>query len=102
MKHPNFAIVVTFKIKPEKTPEFLLRVRRQAQDSLRIEEGCHQFDVLVDEQDPNTIVLYETYRDAQAFDDHRQTSHFADFNATVTPWIDAKEVQRLSLLEELK
>jgi quinol monooxygenase YgiN len=102
MKHPTFAIVVTFKIKPEKTEDFLPRVRQQAQDSLRLEEGCNQFDVLVDETDPNTIVLYETYSDAQAFDVHRQTPHFADFNTTVTPWIESKEVRRLTLLKEWK
>ncbi len=102
MKHPTFAIVVTFKVKPENTGEFLPRVRQQAQDSLRLEEGCDQFDVLVDETDPNSIVLYETYSDAQAFDDHRQTPHFADFDITVTPWIESKEVRRLTLLEELK
>jgi quinol monooxygenase YgiN len=100
MKHPTFAIVVTFKVKPDKTKHFVPRVQQQARDSLKLEEGCHQFDVLVDETDPNTIVLYETYSDAQAFVDHRQTPHFADFNDTVTPWIDSKDVRRLTLLEE--
>jgi quinol monooxygenase YgiN len=102
MKHPTFAIGVTFEILPERTWNFLPRVRQQAQDSLRLEEDCNQFDVLVDEIDPNTIVLYETYRDAQAFDDHSQTPHFADFNATVIAWIEFKEVRRLTLLEELR
>jgi quinol monooxygenase YgiN len=102
MTHPTFAIVVVFKIKPESLDDFLRRVRQQAKDSLRLEEGCKQFDVLVDEADSNTIVLYETYVDAQAFADHRQTSHFADFNTTVTPWVESKEVRRLTLLEESK
>jgi (4S)-4-hydroxy-5-phosphonooxypentane-2,3-dione isomerase len=102
MKHPTFAIVVVFKIKPERLNDFLPRVRQQAMDSLRLEEGCKQFDVLVDEADPNTIVLYETYVDSPAFADHHQTQHFADFNATVTPWVESKEVRRLTLLEELK
>jgi (4S)-4-hydroxy-5-phosphonooxypentane-2,3-dione isomerase len=101
MKHPRFAIVVVFKIKPESRDDFLPRVRQQAKDSLRLEEDCTQFDVLVDEVDLNTIVLYETYVDAQAFANHCQTQHFADFNQTVTPWVESKEVRRLTLLEEL-
>jgi (4S)-4-hydroxy-5-phosphonooxypentane-2,3-dione isomerase len=101
MKHPTFAIVVVFRIKPDSLNDFLTRVRQQAKDSLRLEEGCKQFDVLVDETDPTTVVLYETYIDGQAFADHRLTPHFADFNATVTPWVESKEVRRLTLLEEL-
>jgi quinol monooxygenase YgiN len=102
MKHPTFAIVVVFKIKPDCVGAFIARVQRQASDSLRLEEGCKQFDVLVDETDPTTVVLYETYIDGQAFADHRLTPHFADFNATVTPWVESKEVRRLTLLEEIK
>jgi (4S)-4-hydroxy-5-phosphonooxypentane-2,3-dione isomerase len=102
MKQPTFAIVVVFKIKPDHIGAFTARVQQQAKNSLRLEEGCKQFDVLLDESDPNTIVLYETYVDAQAFAEHRQTPHFADFNTNVTPWVESKEVRRLTLLEELK
>lgn len=102
MTSPTFAIVVTFQIRPECVDDFLRRVRQQASDSLRLEDGCQQFDVLVDETNAATIVLYETYDDAAAFTAHRETPHFADFNSTVTPWIVSKEVRRLKLLEETK
>jgi (4S)-4-hydroxy-5-phosphonooxypentane-2,3-dione isomerase len=102
MKHPTFAILVIFKIKPDCMQSFLPRVRQQASDSLRLEEGCKQFDVLLDEGEANTVVLYETYLDAQAFADHCATSHFADFGKTVTPWIESKSLRRLNLLEGTK
>jgi quinol monooxygenase YgiN len=102
MNHPTFAIVVTFQIKSQYVEPFVARVQQQASDSLRLEEGCHQFDVLIDETNPAIVVLYETYTDAKAFDVHRATSHFADFNEVVTPWIASKEVRRLKLLEEIK
>jgi (4S)-4-hydroxy-5-phosphonooxypentane-2,3-dione isomerase len=99
MSHPTFAIVVTFQIKPDCIAKFLPRVQQQASDSVHLEEGCIQFDVLVDEKDPTIVVLYETYVDAPAFDIHRETTHFAQFNETVTPWVQSKEVRRLTLLE---
>jgi (4S)-4-hydroxy-5-phosphonooxypentane-2,3-dione isomerase len=99
MKHPTFAIVVTFQIKPDCLAKFLTRTQQQASDSVRLEEGCIQFDVLVDETDPAIVVLYETYVDAEAFDVHLATDHFAKFNETVTPWVLSKEVRRLKLLE---
>jgi quinol monooxygenase YgiN len=102
MNHPTFAIVVTFQIKPECIELFLTRVQQQASDSLRLEEDCHQFEVLTDEANPAIVVLYETYTDANAFDVHRATSHFADFNETVTPWVASKDVRRLKLLGAIK
>jgi (4S)-4-hydroxy-5-phosphonooxypentane-2,3-dione isomerase len=95
MHQPTFAIVVTFQIKPECVELFLARVKQQASDSLRLEEGCKQFDVLIDESNPAIIVLYETYTDAKAFDAHRATTHFADFSTAVAPWFASKEVRRL-------
>ena len=92
---PSFAIAVTFHIKPEFAESFLTRVRQQASDSLRLEEGCHQFDVWVDESDPNVVFLYETYTDAAAFDVHRSTPHFADFGQTIADWVISKELRRL-------
>ncbi|MCA9139535.1 MAG: antibiotic biosynthesis monooxygenase, partial [Planctomycetales bacterium] len=95
MKKPTFAIAVTFHIKAEFVDSFLQRVLQQASDSVRLEEGCHQFDVLVDEQDSSIVFLYETYDDAAAFETHRATDHFADFSETVADWIESKSLRRL-------
>lgn len=98
MEQPTFAIVVFFQIKPDFVEPFRQRVLQQARDSVQLEEGCHQFDVLEDEQNANTIVLYETYRDAAAFAVHRSTPHFEDFNRTVSDWVESKQVHRLNFL----
>ena len=100
MKTPTFAIAVVFQIKPSNVSQFQQRVLQQAKDSVEKEPGCSQFDVLQDEASPNTFFLYETYINAQAFEEHKQTAHFFDFNQTVTPWIETKEVRRLNLLQE--
>ncbi|MCD0460438.1 putative quinol monooxygenase [Roseiconus lacunae] len=99
MKHPSFAIAVTFEIKPEHRDAFLQRVLQQASDSVRLEDGCFQFDVLVDEDNPNIVFLYETYADAAAFDTHRATDHFADFSQQVADWVASKTLRRLVLQE---
>ncbi|TWT49161.1 Autoinducer 2-degrading protein LsrG [Rubripirellula amarantea] len=99
MKKPTFAIAVTFQIKPEFVDNFRDRIFQQASDSLRLEEDCCQFDVLTSEDDPTTFFLYETYSDAAAFDAHKTTPHFADYDRAVAPWIAAKQINRLNLLE---
>ncbi|TWT67253.1 putative quinol monooxygenase [Allorhodopirellula solitaria] len=98
MSQPTFAISVAFHIKTEHVDSFRTRVLQQASESLEKEPGCYQFDVLNDESDASLFALYETYADAAAFADHKQTPHFLDFDATVAPWIESKEVRRLVLL----
>lgn len=98
MSNPSFAIAVTFEILPEHVDAFRQRVLRQARDSVEREEGCFQFDVLVDQSDPATFFLYETYADEAALAAHRDTPHFADFDATVRPWIVSKSIRRLQLI----
>lgn len=99
MPQPTFAIAVTFHIKPENADQFCARVLQQAADSVQKEPGCFQFDVLRDESNQNIFFLYETYANAAALDDHRQTPHFANFSQTVADWIDSKDVRRLTILE---
>ena len=99
MTKPTFAIAVTFRIRPEHLDAFRTRVQQQARDSVRLEPGCTQFDVLSDESDANVIFLYETYKDADAFVEHRTTPHFLDFDKQVTPWVESKSVMRLNVLE---
>ncbi len=99
MPNPTFAIAVTFKIKAEFVNEFRTRIVQQARDSIQLEPGCCQFDVLTDEADPATFFLYETYVDAEAFETHKQTQHFADYDRTVAGWVQSKQVQRLTMLE---
>ncbi len=100
MAQPTFAIVVVFEIKPEFADEFRVRILQQAHDSVANEPGCCQFDVLQDESNPTTIFLYETYVDAQAFETHKQTPHFADYDRTVANWVASKQVRRLAMLQE--
>jgi len=92
MTKATCAVHVVFNIKPEHVESFREAVLRQAQNSVTLEEWCHQFDVCTLPEQPQRFMLYETYDDRAAFVKHRATEHFADFNSTVTPWIESKEV----------
>jgi quinol monooxygenase YgiN len=45
----------------------------------RQEPGCVTYVAHTAEDDPNTVVLYEQYRDRQSLDFHRTTPHFQKF-----------------------
>lgn len=85
------ALLVTIQIQPEHRDAFLAAMLDDARGSVRDEPGCFRFDVLQDSQDPNTIYLYEVYRDRAAFEAHLQAPHFIRWRDTVKDWYAAPQ-----------
>lgn len=94
-----FVVTVTFVIKSENLDDFMAAMTRQAHNSLTREQGCLQFDVCRDQQNPKRVFLYEVYSDRAAFDAHLQTTHFLDFDKTVAPWTEAKVAEQWERVE---
>ena len=88
-----YVVTVVFAAKPEHLDDFLPAMNANAQASLEREEGCHQFDVCQDPENPNVIFLYELYTDRAAFDVHLASEHFQDFNALTADWVADKQVR---------
>lgn len=75
------SIVVRLQIIPGRRDQFLDVMVGNAIASVRDEPGCSSFDVTVSRDDPDSVLLYETYDDDAAFEAHRTTSHYADWQA---------------------
>lgn len=88
-----YAVVVTFRIKPDRLEAFMPLMLKNARMSLDHEDGCHQFDVATDADRPNEVFLYEIYSDRAAFDAHLKADHFLAFDAATTGMIAAKDVR---------
>jgi quinol monooxygenase YgiN len=86
-----FAVCVTFEIAPDAMPDFMRLMRSQAETSLKLEPGCHVFDICTD-ADNSRVFLYELYSDADAFGTHLQSVHFRTFDATVAALVRSKAV----------
>jgi quinol monooxygenase YgiN len=94
-----YAILVTIRIKPEFREPFLESMLDDAHGSVNDEPGCFRFDVLQDDQDPNTIYLYEVYRDQAGFDAHLVAPHFIRWRDTVKDWFaEPSQVTRVTPL----
>lgn len=93
-----FAVVVEFNVKPGEEDAFREAILIQAKNSLEKEPACRQFDVHIDREDANRFVLYESYDDEAAFAAHRETAHYAAYNALVTPLVASKSVMQLDRL----
>jgi quinol monooxygenase YgiN len=88
-----FAVTVNFVVKEEHIDDFEEVMKAQAANSLTREVGCHQFDICFDPSDRSRVFLYELYTDQGAFDDHLQTTHFLNFDATVKDWLISKTAE---------
>ena len=87
----DYAVCVSFSVKPEHAERFVARVRQQARDSLT-EPGCRVFEVWTDTSRPDEVFLYEIYAGQAAFDAHLRTDHLHAFERDVADWVDAKTV----------
>jgi len=95
-----FAVTVTFQIEPDRIPDFLPLLHANAQTSLAIEDGCHQFDVATDPQHPHEVFLYELYTNRAAFDAHLGSPHFKAFDAQVVDMIAHKSVKTFAEVQQ--
>ncbi|MCR9213212.1 MAG: antibiotic biosynthesis monooxygenase [Proteobacteria bacterium] len=94
-----FVVIVEFDLHPERFEDFKARVQIQAEESLDKEDECHIFDVCIEPTRPNSILLYEIYGSAEAFQIHLESNHFKAFDAEVAPWITSKQVRQFERLE---
>lgn len=88
----GFAVVVDFRIKPGTAEPFHRTVSENARLSLEREPGCRQFDVVLPEGEPDRVFLYEIYDDEAAFEAHKATPHFLQFDRESAGLVAAKAV----------
>ena len=74
-------------MKPEHREEFLEALWEDANGALDNEAGCLRFDVTVDSVDPNRVMLFEVYRDAEARKVHRAAPYLRRISAGLDTWL---------------
>jgi quinol monooxygenase YgiN len=72
------SFVVRFKFAPEDRTDVAESLRLLAAESRR-EPGCVTYIPHQLEDDPDTILIYEQYRDASALEAHRESAHFKKY-----------------------
>ena len=90
----KFVLIVEFDVKPEHLAQFNQLIEVNAKASVANEQGCKQFDVLQDQENPNRVVLYEVYNDDAAFQDHIGREHTKTFLAAAKPLVNKQTARR--------
>lgn len=92
-------IIAEFTLTLAGRERFLDIAYQDARDSVANELGCRQFDVLVSEDDPLQVTLYEVYDDVRAFEAHLAAPHFAPFRDETPVLIASQKVRRFTRSE---
>lgn len=74
--------MISFTVRMKFSPEDQAAVRemlRNLGSASRQEPGCVSYVAHYVESDPNTVVIYEQYRDADALESHRGSQHFDQY-----------------------
>jgi len=82
-----FAVIVKVHIKPQHKKEFVDAMLADGRGSVQNEPDCLLFNIVEDQADANCLHLYEVYRDAAAFEEHKKTPHFVRWVETTKDWL---------------
>jgi quinol monooxygenase YgiN len=66
----KLALVATIKTVPGKREEYLKHLKAHAQRCLATEPGTLKFEILVPQEEADTVMLYEVYASPEAFEAH--------------------------------
>ena len=92
-------IAVTAILKPkEGQEEAVLRVLQEVITESRAEEGNIQYDVHQSIED-STFVIYEVWKDQQAFETHSNSAHYETYRQGIGALIDSREVYKMKKLD---
>ena len=86
--------IAELEIDPAKLDAYKLALKEEIETSIRVEPGVLTLYAVSLKEHPEQIRLFETYRDAAAYQSHLQSSHFKTYKSKT-----AQMVKSLRLVE---
>ncbi len=85
---------VELTLKPERREAYLVRARRHRDNVRNNEPACRNFEISVEEDNPNLVRLYEVYDDNGAVEHHMQTPYMTAYREETAPMIENRKLTR--------
>src|SRR6266480_1890833 len=83
-----YILMVRLKAKQDHINDFIKASIADGTGSVLHEPGCRRFDIIQDETDPTLFAFNEIYNDEAAFEHHKTTPHFKQWDTVVKPMLD--------------
>lgn len=92
MEGTAIVIFAKWQVKPENQEKVMAALNELAKES-RAEEGNLDYRVHRSFDDDHSILLFETYRDKEALEVHRNSVHYQNYGLkTIVPLLSHREV----------
>jgi quinol monooxygenase YgiN len=96
----KLVVIVDLEVKEEDSDAFVAAARENARESVRLEPGCQQFDVIRALDDKTKITFYEVFDDAEAFQAHGAYPHATAFTDVAKTLVVKAAPRRGELVSE--
>jgi (4S)-4-hydroxy-5-phosphonooxypentane-2,3-dione isomerase len=88
---------VDLVIIPSEMSKFVEAIKENGANAVK-EPGCREFNILVLNNRPNHVFLFEVYDNAAALDAHRNTEHYKKYQATTANMVADRNVRAMSVI----
>ncbi len=93
----RIVLLVTLKAKTGMRDELLAQLKQHAQRTLARERGCMQFDIMLPLETENEVRLVEIYLSEEALEQHRGSTHLAQFREDTAELVTGREIVECEL-----
>ena len=93
----RIVLLVTLKAKTGMRDELLAQLKQHAQRTLARERGCMQFDIMLPLGTEDEVRLVEIYLSEEALEQHRGSTHLAQFREDTVELVTAREIVECEL-----
>ena len=96
------ALFLEFQFEAEDM-DFAIELLTEMQNqTIENEEGCIAYDILLNDEEPNTIYLYECYENKAALDVHNNAAYYKNIvDKQLSPLIKDRRVLKLKPINDL-
>lgn len=96
------ALFLEFQFEAEDM-DFAIKLLTEVQNqTIENEEGCIAYDILLNDEEPNTIYLYECYENKAALDVHNNAAYYKNIvDKQLSPLIKERRVLKLKPINDL-
>ena len=84
--------IAELEVDPAQLESFKAAAKEVGETSVRVEPGCLVLYAVSAKEHPGRVIVFEIYRDEDAYKTHVQTPHFKKFRATTDNMVKSRKL----------
>jgi quinol monooxygenase YgiN len=88
----SYVRIAELEVDPAHLESFKAATKEVGETSVRVEPGCLILYAVSEKENPGRVIVFEIYRDEDAYKTHVQTPHFKQFRATTDNMVNSRKL----------